>query len=134
MAGSDKGWAGIGRGLGRVCLHPGSENLRRKPERESKVSIFLFNRLSVFLLKPFDPACGVHKFLFAGVEGMTTRTDFHTDLLLRAPCLQGRSTGAFDHHIIKLGVDILFHLHSLQIYLTDFVKIFNSFGESDCVY
>jgi hypothetical protein len=133
MAASNKGLAGIGRGLPWVCQNPGPEDLRRKGERGevesthstprfknlglalSNVSIFFFNRLSVFLLKPFNPACGVHKFLFARKEGMAIRTDFHMDLLLRTPCLKDRATGAFDHRLINLGVDILFHLHSLRI-------------------
>jgi len=56
---------------------------------------------------------------------MTVGTDLYMDLLLGTLRLEGRSAGTFDHRIKNFGVDLLFHLLSLQIYLTDFSQIFN---------
>jgi hypothetical protein len=87
----------------------------------------LTNLLTIFLLKPLDPSSGIQKFLFPGEVGMAVGTNFYTNLLLGTLRLKSRSAGTFDHRIKHFGVNILFHLLSLQIYLTDFSKIFNFF-------
>jgi hypothetical protein len=90
-------------------------------------SITLITLLTIFLPKSLNPSSGIQKFLFPGEEGMAVGTDLYMNLLLSTLRLEARSAGTFDHRIKNFGVNILFHLISLQIYLTDFSQIFNFF-------
>ena len=70
---------------------------------------------TIFPLESLDPACRIQEFLLAGEERMAARTDFDTDLFLRALRLKGRSAGAPDDRIKDLGMDVLLHAPNLQL-------------------
>jgi hypothetical protein len=58
---------------------------------------------------------------------MAVGTDLNVNVFLSTLRLESRSTATFDHRIKNFRMNILFHLLSLQVYLTDFPQIFNFF-------
>jgi hypothetical protein len=118
----------VGTGHG---FHGPSHDDRWNGRSEEIKLLLLLSLFAILLPKSLNPSCRIQKLLFPCKERMTAGTDFHMDLFLSTLRLERGSAGTFDHRIIDLGVDILFHLLSLRFLFYRFLNYFQLFLFSD---
>jgi len=86
-------------------------------QKETRFSMIIIKRVSlvvtllfcVFLFELFDPSFGIHQFLLAGEEGVTTGTNIDMYGSLGRPCSESGPTGAYSFYFLDFRMNSLFH-------------------------
>lgn len=78
---------------------------------------------AVFLFEFIDSAGGIHEFLFAGIERMAYRADFHVDIRLRRAGRELVAATAFDFGFRVFWMDAFFHFsHTPVLFIVSIVN------------
>ena len=94
----------------------------------NETGIFIIIKIGAFVLETLFvqtetlselvyTAAGINQLLLTGVEGVTSRTNFNTNILFRRAGLDDITAGAFDGGLLIIGMKTLFHdVSPLSIY------------------